>query len=98
MLLPENSPPAHPGEILLEEFLTPMGLTQAEFARYMGWTTVRLNELIKGKRGITPENALALADALGTTASLWLNLQAGWDLWHAQRKHKKLSPHPKLSA
>jgi addiction module HigA family antidote len=98
MLLPENAPPTHPGEMLLEEFLTPMGVTQADFARHIGWTTVRLNELIRGKRGVTSENALTLADALGTTPDFWLNLQAGWDLWHAQRKHKTIERHPKLSA
>jgi addiction module HigA family antidote len=76
--LPKN--PFHPGEILLEEFLEPAGLTQAEFAKSVGWTTARLNELIKGKRGITASAALDLADALGTSPKLWMNLQATWDL------------------
>lgn len=98
MLLPENGPPTHPGEMLLEEFLKPMEVSQAEFARYIGWSTVRLNELINGKRGITPENALSLADALGTSPEFWINLQAGWDLWHAQRKHQGIKRHPKRSA
>ena len=73
-LRPTN--PFHPGEILLEEFLQPAGLSQAEFARQIGWTKARLNELIRGKRGITAESALDLADALGTSAKLWMNLQA----------------------
>ena len=60
--------PFHPGEILIEEFLEPMGMTQAEFARQLGWTKARLNELIRGKRGITAGSALDLADALGTSA------------------------------
>jgi addiction module HigA family antidote len=70
---PKN--PFHPGEILLEEFLGPMEVTQVAFAQKMGWTTVRLNEIIRGKRGITAASALDLADALGTSAKLWMNLQ-----------------------
>lgn len=76
--LPKN--PFHPGEILLEEFLVPMEVSQAEFARKLGWTKARLNELIRGKRGITAESALDLADALGTSPKLWMNLQATYDL------------------
>ena len=75
---PKN--PFHPGEILLEEFLEPKGMTQAEFARQLNWTKARLNELIRGKRGITAESALDLADALGTSPKLWMNLQATYDL------------------
>jgi addiction module HigA family antidote len=75
---PKN--PFHPGEILLEEFLGPMEVTQVAFAQKMGWTTVRLNEIIRGKRGITAASALDLADALGTSAKLWMNLQATYDL------------------
>lgn len=75
---PKN--PFHPGEILLEEFLEPAGITQVAFAEKMGWTTTRLNELIKGKRGITAAAALDLADALGTSPKLWMNLQATYDL------------------
>lgn len=83
-LRPTN--PFHPGEILLEEFLQPAGLSQAEFARQIGWTKARLNELIRGKRGITAESALDLADALGTSAKLWMNLQATYDLDRAAAK------------
>ncbi len=72
--------PFHPGEILLEEFLQPAGISQAEFARRIGWTKARLNELIRGKRGITADSALDLAEALGTSAKLWMNLQATYDL------------------
>jgi addiction module HigA family antidote len=72
--------PFHPGEVLLEEFLRPAGITQAEFARQIGWTKARLNELVRGKRGITAESALDLAEALGTSAKLWMNLQATYDL------------------
>ena len=59
--------PFHPGEILLEEFLEPMGLTQAAFAERIGWTRARLNELVRGKRGVTAEAALDLAQVLGTS-------------------------------
>jgi addiction module HigA family antidote len=83
-LQPTN--PFHPDEMLLEEFLQPAGLSQAEFARQIGWTKARLNELIRGKRGITAESALDLADALGTSAKLWMNLQATYDLDRAAAK------------
>jgi antitoxin HigA-1 len=77
--------PFHPGEILLEEFLEPMGLTQSAFAEQVGWTKSKLNELIKGKRGITAESALDLAEALKTSPKVWMNLQATWDLDQAIR-------------
>lgn len=80
---PKN--PFHPGEILLEEFLLPMGITQAAFAERIDWTKARLNELIKGKRGITADAALDLAEALGTSPKLWMNLQATFDLDRAAR-------------
>lgn len=72
--------PFHPGEMLREEFLDPMGITQAAFAQQIGWSRARLNELIRGKRGITAEAALDLADILGTSPKLWLNVQATYDL------------------
>jgi addiction module HigA family antidote len=78
-------PPTHPGEILVREFLTPMGLTQAGAARRMGISANRLNELIRGKRGVTAATAIRLADLLGTSPELWLNLQTTWDLWQAYR-------------
>jgi addiction module HigA family antidote len=80
---PKN--PFHPGEMLLEEFLEPAGLTQTAFAAQLGWTKARLNELIRGKRGITAESALDLAEALGTSAKLWMNLQATYDLDKAEK-------------
>ena len=78
--------PFHPGEILLEEFLVPSGITQSAFAGRIGWTRARLNELIKGKRGITAGAALDLAEALGTSAKLWMNLQATYDLDKATKR------------
>ncbi len=86
-MLPKKRPPTHPGEMLLKEFLEPMGLTQKDFAEHLGWTYARINEIVNGHRGVTPESALMLSDALGTGPELWLNLQRDWDLWHAQREH-----------
>lgn len=86
MKQPKN--PFHPGEILLEEFLEPAGVTQTEFARRIGWTRARLNELIKGKRGVTAEAALDLAEMLGTSAKLWMNLQATYDLDQAMNRRR----------
>jgi len=86
MRQPKN--PFHPGEILLEEFLRPAGMTQSELAHKLGWTRARLNELIKGKRGITADSALDLARALGTSAKLWMNLQATYDLDEATKRRK----------
>jgi addiction module HigA family antidote len=80
---PKN--PFHPGEILLEEFLEPEKLSQAAFAQKVGWTKARLNELIKGKRGISAAAALDLAEVLGTSPKLWMNLQATYDLDKAER-------------
>jgi addiction module HigA family antidote len=84
---PKN--PIHPGEILLEEFLNPAGETQTAFAGRIGWTRARLNEFIRGKRGVTADAALDLAELLGTTAKLWMNLQATWDLDQAARRRAR---------
>ena len=84
---PKN--PIHPGEILLEEFLNPAGVTQAAFAARIGWTRARLNEFIRGKRGVTAETALDLAEELGTTAKLWMTLQATWDLNQAAKRRAR---------
>ncbi len=83
---PKN--PFHPGEILLEEFLEPKGVTQAALAEKLGWTKTRLNELIRGKRGITAVAALDLAEVLGTSPKLWMNLQATYDLDRAARARR----------
>ena len=80
--------PFHAGEVLLEEFLRPAGTTQVAFAKKLGWTRTRLNELIKGKRGITADSALDLANVLGTSAKLWMNLQATWDLDQATKRRQ----------
>ena len=79
-MLPKNRIPTHPGEILLEEFLKPLGITQVAFAKHIGVPVQRINELIRGKRGVTPETAWLLSQALGTTPQFWINMQANHDL------------------
>ena len=84
-MIPTHRPPTHPGEMLLEEFLKPLGVTQTTAAQTMGISLNRLNELINGKRGVTADTALRLARLLKTTPEFWMNLQNAWDLYHAQR-------------
>ena len=79
-MLPENRVPTHPGEILLHEFLEPMGITQVALAGHVGISVQRVNELVRGKRGITSETAWLLSQALGTTPEFWVNLQSQHDL------------------
>jgi len=86
--LPQHRPPTHPGEMLLEEFLKPMGVSQSEFAVRLGVSYPRLNEIINGKRGVTPDTALRLAKVLGMSADFWLGLQLDWDLWHVMKGKK----------
>lgn len=83
--LPLYRPPTHPGEMLLEEFLKPLGITQSAFAIRLGVSFPRLNEIIRGRRAVTPDTALRLARVLGTSADFWLGLQQDWELWHAAR-------------
>src|SRR5688572_447577 len=82
-MLPKNGPPTHPGEMLLEEFLKPLGMTQVKLAERIHVSYPRVNEIIKGKRAITPDTALRLSKLFGTTAEFWLNGQRNWDLWQA---------------
>ena len=84
--LPRNRPPTHPGEMLFEEFIKPLDLTQAELARRLGVSYPRLNEIIKSRRSVTPDTALRLSRVLGTSADFWLGLQQDWDLWHAMNR------------
>src|SRR5688500_12038241 len=84
-LLPTNRPPTHPGEMLLEEWLKPLGISQSAFAARLGVSFPRLHEIIHAKRGVTADTALRLSRVLGTSPDFWLNLQQGWDLWHAMR-------------
>ena len=75
----------------MEEFLKPAGITQAAFAERIGWTPARLSELINGKRGVTADAALDLAEALGTSPKLWMNLQATYDLDRAMKKRSRVA-------
>lgn len=81
--------PIHPGQMLIEEFLEPMGVTQRAFAGRVGWTAAKLSELIHGKRGITADSALDLGKALGTSPELWMNLQMYFDLAAAEKRRKR---------
>jgi antitoxin HigA-1 len=81
--VPAHGPPTHPGEMLLEEFLEPLNLTQTELAERIGVPVNRVNEIVKGKRGITPDTALRLGKLFGTDPQFWLNLQLAWDLYQA---------------
>jgi addiction module HigA family antidote len=83
--LPTYRPPTHPGEILLEEFLKPLQMTQVELAEQIHVSYPRVNEIINGKRGITPDTALRLSALFGTSPEFWLQGQLNWDLWHARR-------------
>ncbi len=83
--LSTNVPPVHPGEMLLEEFLKPLGLSQSAFAIQLGVSFPRLNEIVREKRGVTADTALRLAQVTGMSADFWLGLQLDWDLWHALR-------------
>jgi addiction module HigA family antidote len=69
--------------MLLEEFVKPLCITQTALAARLGVSYPRLNEIVKGRRAVTPDTALRLAQVLGTSAELWLDLQQSWDLWHA---------------
>lgn len=90
-MLPKHRRPTHPGEILLKEFLEPMGLSQVELAASLGIPVQRVNTLINGKRGVTAETALLLAKKLKTTPQFWMNLQNAWDLYEASRHLKAVS-------
>ena len=86
--LPSHKPPTHPGEMLLEEFLKPLGITQTAFALQLGVSFPRLNEVINARRSVTPDTALRLARVTGMSAEFWLGLQQDWDLWHTLRSEE----------
>jgi antitoxin HigA-1 len=83
--IPTHRAPTHAGEMLLEEFLAPLGLTQRELANGIRVPYQRVNELVRGKRGVTPSTALRLARFFGNTPGFWMNLQLRWDLYQAQK-------------
>ncbi len=88
--VPTSRTPTHPGEMLLEEFLNPMGLTQRELANAIHVPYQRINDLVNGRRGITPSTALRLAKFFGMTPDFWMNLQLRWDLYFAQKEEMNI--------
>jgi addiction module HigA family antidote len=82
MRIPTNQPPIHPGEILLEEFIKPYGITPTELSKKIGISYEQINAVINGKKGMNTEMALCLSQLFGTSPELWLNGQMKWDIWH----------------
>lgn len=97
-MLPKNRPPTHPGEILLEEFLKPLQLSQEQFVSYLegSWTQPKISGIINKKRRVTEAIALDFADALGTSPEFWLSLQNHYDLWFARQLHQTIPRIPEL--
>ncbi len=88
-MLPKNRRPIHPGEIIKYEYLEPLNMTQQQLADGIGVTRVRINEIILGKRAITPDTAFRLAKYFNTTPDFWINLQVNVDMWDTFQSHKK---------
>ena len=86
--VPTNRSPTHPGEMLLEEFLAPMRVTQRELADAIHVPYQRINEIINGRRGMTPGTALRLAKFFGVSADFWMNVQLRWDLYRARQSER----------
>lgn len=90
-MIPENRKSTHPGEILLEEFLKPLGITQVALAEHLGIPVQRINEIVNGKRGITPQTAWLFSQALKTSPEFWANLQSLYDL-SSDRPEREVEP------
>jgi antitoxin HigA-1 len=88
--IPTHRSPTHPGEMLLEEFLQPMNLSQRELAEALHVPYQRINEIVNGRRGMTPSTALRLAKFFGMSADFWMNLQLRWDLYFAQKDEQAI--------
>ncbi len=87
-MLPANRPPTHPGEMLLKEFLEPLGVSQSDAAARMDIPFQRLNAIVNGRRAVSAETALLLQELTRWDAEIWLRLQAKWDLWHAAKARR----------
>jgi len=98
IMLPKNRPPTHPGEMLLKEFLEPLGISQSQMARHLDWPYSKLNDIINGKRRINAADALAIGESLKADPIFWLNLQRDWDLWHSLQKHHHIPPIPHVNS
>jgi len=98
--IPKNRPPTHPGEMLLKEYLEPMKISQRQLSIALNIPYQRVNEIVKGKRGVTPETDLLISKYFNITPGFWISLQQSWDLYFAQKHvmHKLLSiiPHPSV--
>jgi addiction module HigA family antidote len=98
--VPTHRQPTHPGEMLLREFLEPLGITQRELADGIHVPYQRVNELVNGRRGVTPSTALRLGQFFGMSAGFWMNLQLRWDLYHTMREEaqelKRIHQHEHL--
>ena len=90
-MIPKHRVPTHPGVILLDEFLRPLGISQVRFARHLGIPLQRVNQVVRGKRGVTAETAWLLAQALATSPEFWMNLQTAHDLAAARRPGRRVS-------
>ena len=88
--VPTNRTPTHPGEMLLEEFLKPMELTQKDLADAIHVPYQRVNDIINGRRGVSPETALRLSKFFGTSVDFWINLQSRWDIYFARQAENKM--------
>ena len=91
-MMPKHREPTHPGEMLLKEFLEPMGINQKVLSDHLGWTYARLNEIVKKRRSVTPDSALSLAEAFKMEPEFWLNLQRDWDIWQTRKNHNPVKP------
>ena len=88
-MIPKNGRPTHPGEIIKYEYLEPLNMTQQQLANAIGVTRVRINEIILGKRSVTPDTAFRLSKYFNTTPDFWINLQINIDMWDTLQSHKR---------
>ena len=99
--VPTHREPTHPGEMLLQEFILPLAMTQRDLATAIHVPFQRVNEIVRGKRGVTPSTALRLSRFLGTSPDFWMSLQLRWDLYQAQRAEgeqiESIRPHQPVS-
>lgn len=95
--LPTHRTATHPGQLLQRLYLTEMGISQVAFAKHLGISLRRLNEIINGKRNVTPETAILFGQALGQTPDFWLNAQMSYDLTRLRGKVRKVKPLPALA-
>ena len=101
--IPSGREPTHPGEMLLQEFLLPLGMTQSELATAIQVPFQRVNEVVRGRRGVTPSTALSVSPRFfGTSPDFWINMQLRWDLYHARRAEaeqiESIQPHEVINA